>query len=211
MKIIKLSLLVGFLGLVLAGYFLYPRLDTNSKPKQIYTSQFSLTKAPSQSLKGKIINYSGEIFYQSRIATKSAELTNFNLVVQQGEDYLTKEGSSLFLLFPNHVELNLSENTELKIIQTLFKNTVFSQLNGEIEYQTLEEYPISVRTAFLLTELKGNVLITRKSEDSLVTIEVKSGQAKLGYNDLNYKSHTLSLKTGDSFVFNYDTRQGDLE
>lgn len=211
MKILKLSLLIGIFGLALAGYFLYPKLDTNSKPKQINTSQFSLTKAPSQSLKGKIIDYSGEVFYQSRTATQAAELTNFNLVVQQGEDYLTKEDSGLSLLFPNHIQLELAENTELKIIQTLPQATVFSQLNGEVEYQTLGEYPLSVRTAYLLTELNGNILITRDSENSLVEIEVKSGQARLGYNDLNYQSHTLNLSAGEIFIFNYDTRQGDLK
>ena len=193
------------------GYFLYPELTTTPKQKPIKTSQFSLTKAPSRSLKGQITSYSGKIFYQSRVATQAAELTNINLVVQQGEDYSTKADSSLSLLFPNHLQLDLSENTELKIIQTLPKTTVFSQLNGQVEYQTLGKNPVSVRTAFLLTELKGKIIISRDSENNLVTIEVKSGQATLAYNDLNYLSHTLNLNAGDSFVFNYDTRQGGLE
>lgn len=211
MKFFKFGLIIGLIGLTIVGYFLYPKFIFAPKQESIRTSQFSLTKAPSQSLKGKILDYSGEIFYQSRIATQAAKLTNFNLVVQQGEDYLTKADASLSLLFPNHLQLNLFENTELKIIQTLPKTTVFSQLNGEIKYQTLGEYPISVRTAFLLTDLKGDVLITRNSENSSVTVKIKSGQARLGYNDLNYKSHTLDLSAGESFIFNYNTRQGERE
>lgn len=208
LKLILLLILIGF-GLVVISYFFYPKVTIAPTKKPIKTSQFSLTKAPKYSLRGKIIDYSGEIFYQSRVATQAAELTNFSLEVQQGEDYLTKTNSNLSLLFPKHLRLNLAENTKLKIIQTLPKTMVFSQLNGEVEYQTLGEYPVSIRTAYLLTELKGKVLITRDSEISLVIISVKSGQAKLGYNDLDYLSHTLNLKAGDSFLFNYDTRQGE--
>lgn len=213
MKLVKLALLLLFLGagLVVVSSFLYPQITLAPTKKPIKTSHFSLTKAPKKSLKGQIIDYSGEIKYQSRVATQAAELTNFSQKIQQGEDYFTEENSSLSLIFPNHVQLDLAENTELKIIQTLPTTMVFSQLNGEVEYQTLGEYPVSVRTAFLLTELRGNVLISRDSENSLVTIEVKSGEAKLGYNDLTYQSHTLTLKPKDTYVFNYDTRQGELK
>jgi len=207
MKLVKVTGTILLLG-ILSFVFWRQKNKLAPSPKTSYKQfKLSLTKAPSQSLKGKIVNHTNEIFYQSRTASQAAELNNFNLVVQQGEDFSTKADSTLILLFPNHVQLDLAENTDLKIIQTLPKTTVFSQLNGEIEYQTLGNYPVSVRTAFLLTELKGNVLITRDSEDSLVTIEVKSGQAKLAYNDLDYSSHTLSLASGESFIFNYDTRQ----
>src|SRR3989339_420388 len=188
-----------FLFLIIAGLILGNSSYAKTK------SPFSLAKPPAKSLKGQIIDYAGEIKYQSRTATQSAKLVNFNRQVQQGEDYFTGEEAALTISFKNHCRLSMKENTELKIIQTLPKTMVFSQLNGEIQYQVLGKNPISIRTAYLLTELEGTGLITRDSEKSLVTVTIKSGQAKLAYNDLNYQSNTLTLEAGDSYVFNYDT------
>ena len=211
MKIYKYFFLFLIVAGLIIGYFLYPKITIAPTKESIKTSRFSLTKAPLKSLKGQIIGHSGEIKYQSRTATESAKLVNFNHPVQQGEDYFTGEEATLTLLFNDHCRLQMQENTELKIIQTLKKTTVFSQLNGQIQYQTLGEDPISVRTAYLLTELNGIGLITRDSENSLATVKIESGQATLAYNDLNYQSYTLILEAGDSYVFNYDTRQGDRE
>lgn len=173
-------------------------------------SDFSLEKAPSQSLKGILSNMNGEIKWQARTATEAA-IINSPIEIQQGENLFTGDNSNLTLTFLGTCIIDIFEKTEVDIIQTLPKNLVFSQVDGTATYSNLGENPITVRTSYLLTQLEGDVKIVRNSEKSTVIITVITGNVTFAYNDKNLKSHVIKAKEGQIFTFNYGTQKGVLK
>lgn len=167
-------------------------------------SSFSLEQAPSESLRGTIATLAGEVSYVGRIATEAAIISP-GQPVQQGENYLTGAESSVTINFGEAVRILMEENAEVDVIQTLPGKMVFSQVDGIVTYMASEN--VTVRTAYLLTQLNGEVRIGRDSAKSMVTVDMASGSAVAAYNDGDYQSHTIELETGQVLQFNYDTRQ----
>jgi hypothetical protein len=171
------------------------------------TPAFSLENAPSESLRGQITEMKGNIDWQGRTATEAAKIS-IPITIQQGENLITEEGSSLSLNFPGACSLNFSEKTEIDIIQTLPADMVFSQASGAAEYSKTGSYPIDIRSSALLTELTGEATISRNPQKPVVTVFVKSGSAVVAYNDLKYISHEVTINAGQTYTFNYGTRKG---
>jgi len=186
--------------------FISPLAETAIKK----TSAFSLENAPSESLKGEITNMIGEISWQGRIATEAAKIIT-PITIQQGEKLITGEKSSLSLTFNNACSIDLSEKTEVDIIQTLPANIVFSQTSGTGEYVRTGNYPISIRVLKLLVEINGNISISIDPQKPIITLTIKSGNALVAYNDLKYVSHEVMVKNNQTFTFNYDKRKGVLK
>jgi len=205
---------------VIASYFVFQYLD--NRPSEIVTSitpaptatpesavsDFSLENAPSKSLRGEITSMKGELKWQSRLATESAELLE-PITVQQGEKVVTGEKSSMSIDF-GACNLDLFSGTELEIIQTLPENILFHQISGDVDYVKTGDYPISVRVDYLLIEANGDFSVSVNPDWPIVYVTMKSGSAVAAYNDLNFLSHEINITKGKTFTFNYDTRRGAL-
>lgn len=174
-------------------------------------SQFSLEEAPSQSLKGKIISSSGNIGWQSRIATEESKLKQ-NIEIQQGESVSTKEDGNITIQFGDNTTISLHPKTKVDIIQTLSNDMVFNQASGSATYVKSEESPVSIRAAHLLIENGGTVSITFNDQNkSLVSVEAVSGTSKIAFNDSSFTSNIVTITKEQIYIFNDDNRQGDLE
>lgn len=174
------------------------------------SSSFSLENAPTESLKGNIIKMTGDIRWQSRVATESSKIST-PVAIQQGEKLGTGEKSSLSLVFPDACSVDFSENTEIEIIQTLPANLVFFQTSGIGEYNKTGSDPISIRTKNLLIEVDGDIVVSINPKKPVVTLTLKTGKAIVAYNDLRFISHEVILIPGKIYTFNEDTRKGVLK
>ena len=213
-----LLLFLGIFAIAGTGFYFY---KTKNSDKTIFISPlvegdtpnasvFSIETAPSESLRGKIISMTGEISWQSRIATEAAKIS-VPQTIQQGEKLITGEKSNLSLDFPNACSVEFSPQTEIEIIQTLPKNIVFSQTSGTGEYVKTGSYPVSVRVLSLLAENDGDMIVSVDPENPLIILTQKSGQTIVAYNDLNYVSHETTIASGRTLTFNYGKRRAVLK
>jgi hypothetical protein len=173
------------------------------------SSLFSLVNAPSESLRGEISTMSGQILWQSRIATQEAVIVNPQQI-QQGEKLETGKDSSLTLDFPNAARVNFLDNTAIDIIQTLPSNIVFSQEKGSAEYLNMGNSVVSIRALSLLVQDGGDIIISIDPLKPIVTLKVKSGTAIVAYNSLSFVSHEFTIESGKTYIFNDSTRKGIL-
>jgi hypothetical protein len=173
-------------------------------------TSFSLENAPTESLKGEISTMSGKINWQGRTATEAARILS-PITIQQGENLITGENSSLGLTFSDVCSVKLAEKTEVDIVQTLPANIVFSQTGGTSEYIRTGTYPVSVRANKLLTKIDGDITISFDINKPIITVSVISGNATAAFDDLKYLSHEVIISTGQKYIFNYGTRKGVLK
>lgn len=169
------------------------------------TSGFSLEKAPSDSLIGKITKMNGDIFWQSRVATDSAKLGS-PINIQQGENLITKEKSNTSVLFDKNLEVNIGEKSEVDFVQTLPANIVLVQGAGVVEYKKLDGVPVSIRTLHLLIENGGDINVSLDDKKPIITLEVVSGSATFSYNDTDNITSVTTISAGKKLIFNDDTR-----
>jgi hypothetical protein len=200
---------------LIVGYFKFtqavstielPRIPNISFSDLVKLSRFSLEKAPTQSLVGKIISMNGEVLYEPRLATESAKISSLQ-EVQQGESLSTGKDGEINLIFDKAAEIKISPNTTIGIIQTLPADLVFSQKIGTIEYKKLGEIPVSIRSYHLLIENDGNIKVSIAEEKPIVTVEVIKGSAKFAYNNINNDTRYLEVSAGKKLIFNDDTRR----
>lgn len=171
------------------------------------TLAFSLENAPSGTIKGAITKMEGDVSWQSRVATEAAIITA-PITIQQGENLKTGSKSGILLNFQDAVSVDISENTEIDVIQTLPTNIVYSQPSGSAKYFKLGTFPVSVRTKYLLAAIDGDVTISYDQAKPAITLKISNGSATLAYNDKKYISHEVVLSKGQTYTFNYDTRKG---
>jgi hypothetical protein len=172
----------------------------------IKLSRFSLDKAPSQSLVGTIISMSGDVEYEARMATEAAKI-NSPIDVQQGESLVTGVNGKLILNFDKAVEIDISSDTSIGIIQTLPANVVFFQSMGSTEYKKLANIPVSIRSKHLLIENNGDITVTIDKVKPIITVVVNSGSATFAYNNLNNISKVWTVESGKTLIFNDGTRR----
>ncbi len=196
-------LLIGILGTVFYGYI------TKYQPRSLQTiiqtvkeSGFAIEKPPSQSLKGIILAMTGEIGWQSRVATEAATIIN-PAPLQQGEVIRTGETGELTLEFKNVAGIDVLPETQLEFSQTLPVNFVVWQASGSAEFKKLGNVPVSVRAEHLLIKQNdGNMSIGVDSANLLVNINIISGSISVAYNDLNNVSHIVNAASGKRITFN---------
>ena len=218
MKFFKYSILILFcIGLVLSIFFYVSR--TQKKENGIIlsplapitkTSVFSLENAPTDALVGTIASMSGGIQWQSRTATVAATISA-PITIQQGETVITGEKSTISVAFPAACSVFLSEKTKFDVIQTLPATIVFSQTSGTGMYTKTGSYPVSIRTTNSITENSGDITVLYSETKPTVTFTQTSGKSIIAYNDAQFLSHEVTIKSGQTFVFNYDTRKGVLK
>jgi hypothetical protein len=171
-------------------------------------SLFSLEKAPADSLIGEIASISGKVAWQSRIAPVSI-LINAPLKLQQGEEVDTYSDGNATINFPKIATMSASFNTQLSFIQTLPENFVVWQKQGLADYNKNGEVQISVVALDLLINLDlGQCSILVDKDTAKVTVSVKTGLATVAFNDSDNNTNVVSLKTGDQYVFDDNTKTG---
>lgn len=187
-----------------------PQIPSISFSDLIKFSRFSLDRAPSNSLVGVITTMSGEVFYESRMATESAIITK-SQDIQQGESVSTGDDGKLIINFKDAVEINLEDNSGVNIIQTLPANLVFKQTLGSVYYKKLGIYPVSIRVGHLLIENNGELKISFTKDSPITTVTIINGSAIVAYNNLNNTSKVVNLEAGQTLQFNEGSRKVVLE
>lgn len=172
-------------------------------------SNFSLENAPTESLRGKITKLTGDVAWQSRVATEEAKVENLT-EVQQGERVVTGTDGSLAISFENAVNISISKNSDLDIVQTLPVNLVFLQNSGIVNYEKTGDSPVSVRSMHLIAVGSKEINVNVDKEKSLTTIKNVDGELKITFNDLNFNVKEITVTKGKTYVFNDKTRRGVL-
>ena len=214
---IAVLILLFSAGYILVGYFFNNNSNTNTNiisktpvtESEIESIKYSLEEPPSQSLRGKIATMSGEIHWQSRTATESSQITDLREIVQ-GETLWTKDSSQLKLVFDTVCGVEMSENTTIDVVQTLPVNLVFRQSEGLTIYEKTGEYPLSVRSLSLLSDIDGKTEISIDGDKNIIYVNVVSGSTTIAHNDADYVSHQLQISEGQTYSFNHDNRKGVL-
>ncbi len=201
----------GYFG---TGYFVKESgnkaVGSTSETTPTESVEYSFEDPPTESLRGSIATMSGEIHWQSRTATESSKLSDIQEVLQ-GETYSTKEESALFLVFENVCAVDISEKSQVEIVQTLPVNFVFKQTSGNVSYTKIGENPVSIRALSLLIDIGGNTAVSIDSEQKYISVKVLSNTATVAYNDAGYVSHQIKIEEGKTYTFNHGTRKGVLK
>ncbi len=172
------------------------------------TASFSVEQAPANSLQGTILSWSGQILWQSRIATQASLLTS-TIPLHQGESIETKENGMISFAFSPIASVSAEPKTSLELIQTVPTSMVVEQLFGTASYIVSDGQKLSVRALHTLLEQSGGKMSVSVVPDTqIVMIKLYSGQATVAFNDINTVSTVVSLKAGETFVFHDDTRLG---
>lgn len=199
---VGLFLMVGYITFIKKSQVLpVPNLQTIFR-----SSSFSLEKAPSESLIGKITGMNGDVLWQSRTATDSSKLTSL-IDIQQGESLTTNEKGSATVVFDKNLEIDIGEKSVVEFAQTLPANIVLVQSSGAVEYKKVGVVPVSIRVLHLLIEDGGDILISVDEQKPIATAMVISGSAIFSYNDINNVTSVTTVPAGKKLIFNDDTRQ----
>jgi hypothetical protein len=208
-----LSFLVMFLLSAGITFFLThsPVLKRGPLIKPLSITSFSRENAPSDSLRGHIATMSGEVLWQSRVATSPAVLITQPEILQ-GENLVTKDTGTLVLSYLAAVKITLQPNSELDIVQTLPANIVVAQQNGTITYEKQGAIPVSVKISGLLVNLdKGNMSISLDPDQTTVTVQVMEGQAHAAYTDDTNTSQVTAIPEGSTFTYDINSGSGSLD
>lgn len=187
------------------------------KPKVLLTpvaqkqeQPFSIVSPPSNSLQGMITAISGDIQFQSRVATAPAKLLQ-RQPVQQAEEYFTGDNGTISILFAHTLSIQMDPKTHLNFVQTLPANIVINQDKGSVLYAKLGAVPVSVRTQRLLINIDGTALVSFNEDQSQSFVEVRKGSVTIAYNDINYNSVVQTVEENRTFKFDYPTKTGIIE
>lgn len=212
MKNIILFILYFLLGVLLVFSFKKANQIFSSRQLKtpIATSSFSLNDAPNESLRGTIVSLSGEVGWQSRIATEPAQI-NKPIQIQQGEGIVTNDTGQATVVFSKTANIIIAPKTVINFIQTLPVNILIEQNSGTAKYEKLSGNSLSVRSQGLLIKINQGVIDISVSENQpYVFVDVKSGSITAGYNDVNYITQVLNVASDNRLVFRTDTKKASL-
>jgi hypothetical protein len=207
--------LLGLFGLALGISAICTFILTTSAVKERLKIQppplataFSLQNPPKESLQGEIVSLSGDVAWQSRVATQPAQLKTPRKVLQ-GENIVTKTDGKVTMTFLNTVTMNMFSDSEVDIIQTLPANMVLVQQSGTTTYTVFGKVPVSVRAQDLLLQQKqGAMNVIVDKDAATVTVKVTDGNATAAYTDADNTSVLTPITSGRSFVFDETTLTG---
>lgn len=163
---------------------------------------FSLDKAPTNSVNGRITSLSGAVFWKSRVASVSAVLSP-TIQIQQGEEVETKDDGQVAIEFGDGQSVIVFPKSGLNIIQTLPSNLVFQQTDGTVTYKNLSGSPLTIRSLGLITQfVNGEARIIINKKTSVVSVEAVKGSLNSAYNDLKYVTRVVNVAQGKKLTFN---------
>lgn len=203
------SILIGG-ALVITGYLWDAPRDSQILKPFFPKTLFSIEKAPSQSLVGKVTFISGNVAWQSRAANFATLITS-PVTLQQGEKINAQNNGKATVNFPQAVTITLSANTQLNFIQTLPANFVVDQAQGLSAYEKNGTVPISVRALDLLLNIEtGTCSVSVDKDTANIVITVNSGSAVVAFNDTNNVTNILTIHGGNEYIFNNNTKLGKI-
>ncbi len=200
-----ISILIG--GIIAVGYFRFA-VDKNpvlSPIAQNTIDNFSIAEAPKESIIGNITAMTGDILWESRVATAPAKIDQ-PVSIAQGENLVTNDNGNATVVFTGIGSVKLSPKTETDFVQTLPTNFLVDQKQGTADYTKNGTVPFSIRSLHLLITISGEISLAIDKDQPIVTITVKRGMATVGYNDLNYVSQLQTIEEGQKLVFDDNTR-----
>lgn len=211
--VFSLFLCISFLAVLLYGKWNQTQTVQKAKKSTEVTTEkipFAVETAPKQSLKASIVTMTGDVYWESRIATAPALLKELRMP-QQGESVETAEDASITIAFPDVAEVTVLENAKLSLIQTLPSRLVFGQNAGVVLYENNISSPISVRSlALLVAQEKGAMSVTVNEEDRTVSVAVTEGTVSVAFNDLENSVSKIIVVEGQQFVFDSYSRTGEV-
>ena len=169
---------------------------------------FSAKDPPRDSLQGVVLERSGEVWWESREATKPAQMIK-NVPIHQGERVQTGEGN-IVIRFANVAQIELAQQSDVTFVQTLPATIVIQQHGGAVTYVRKGTIPVSVRSLHLLIDQGATSKITVTVAEQTVQIDVEKGSVTAAYNDLDFNSILLTMRDGEQFVFDDITRTGQV-
>ncbi len=203
-------ILIGAAAVIVAYFWIAPRDSQILKPFFPKTL-FSIENAPSQSLLGKVASFSGNVSWQSRVASY-ATLINSPVKLQQGEEINVQNNGKATIDFPQVTVITVFPNTQVNFIQTLPTNFVVEQKQGLSVYDKNGSIPISIRTLDLLINLeKGECTISVDKDTSDIIVTVNSGFSTVAFNDANNNTNILTINEGKEYLFNNNTKLGKIK
>lgn len=207
MKYALIFLLCTVLGF--AGLLVYKKLSVSQPAPPLKTvAPFSVETPPPKSKRGTI-TMSGDVEWQSRGATEPARLAERDEALQ-GEEYWTKETGNMTIRFPDIVDITIDPNTHINLVQTLPEHFVLLQDSGAAAYQkSPAAAPIAIRALHLLIQQNDGELDV-VFDGPLITLIVASGSITVAYNDSNNSSQLVTIKDGNTYSFNDETRTGEI-
>jgi len=210
LTIFFLFLLIG-IGIALGYSFWKKQKVTVVIPVSPKEERFSIEPPPKESKTGTVSTMSGQILWESRIATAPAEIKELKQV-QQGEVLETGKDGQTVVIFSDSVSITLSPESKIEFIQTLPVNFVFKQTKGEVSYLKKGIIPLSIRSLHLLmTFSDGEYVLNTDSDNHTLELTVKKGLVKAAYNTVLYETQGVEIKEGEKYIFNDDTRIGEIQ
>lgn len=213
MKSLLIFLLFLVFGCVLVVGYEYWKYEQNFfiNPNSPITTKFSLSNAPTESLKGNIATMSGTVTWLSRTAKNPVNLISLRSV-QQGEELGTGKNGKVSILINNAAAVIMSPNSDVNFIQMLPINLVMSQDKGTVIYQNTGQNAMTVNTLDLITAVnRAWTVISVDPTTKTVTITVQRGSVTEGYEDSQNNSNVVTVNAGQQFVFDDTTQEGTVE
>lgn len=209
MKVFLLFTAALIIGLI-AGYSYIRIKPTQAEPLTTSPTpqpkEFSIIDPPSMVLKGIITSMSGEVKWQSRVASESAPLLEPQ-TIQQGEDLETAEDGQMTVEFEDYLKIDILENSKVSFAQTLPANIVLAQTDGSVNYTKTGSVPVTIRSKRLLIDIQdGKTSVFIEEDKPIIKIRVESGSAKLAYNDRQYVSQIMIVEEDESVIYNDELR-----
>jgi hypothetical protein len=162
-------------------------------------------------LNGEVASISGNVSWLSRTAS-FAILINSPMKLQQGEEVITQNNGKVSIIFSKVVNLNVSPNTQVNLIQTLPTDFVVEEKQGLVMYDKNGETPVSIRALDLLINIdKGSCEVLVDKDTSDITVTVSAGSVTVAFNDTYNNTNIKSISEGKKYLFNNDSKTGNIK
>ena len=184
------------------------RQSPSAKPLAL-KSAFSLENAPKNAIRGQIMEVSGDVLWQSRMATEPADLKS-DIFIQQGEKIITGIDSMVRIKFASSSAITVQPDSEVELIQTLPVEQVFKHNQGKVWYQTFADSSVSVRSLNLILNLNASSSAEIDLDPKIdeIKITLNTGGGTVAYNSPEFESKVWQLKTKDVFYYDSVKREG---
>lgn len=203
------SIIFGFASVALF-FIVHKQVEVRQIPLPKPSISFSLENPPPKSIRGNVVSITGDVVWESRIATEASTLTK-NIPLVQGEFIETKDNGIVSVQFPKASFITLAPKSKIYFVQAIPKNLVIVQESGSVQYEQTGSIPISVRTlGLLVSQDTGEIHISINALGSKVTVTADTGNVTLAYEDKDNLSILENLEERDRFVFYPDEREGEV-
>lgn len=212
----NIKLILIFICLFLLGFIAVIAVDSIiSHPKEITAFRPSTSTPtpvtlllPTNALQGTLIQTEGTVKYMPWDKTEFGPATAGATLYQTDEIATMTKSSAAFSITASMSGM-LGENTHVMLGSLLPQKITMNQKKGTVEYKTTDSnQPLSIKSLGALTWVEQGS-ITVSIQDSILSVTLKSGKAKLAYINNDNVTHIWELHGGDTAIINDTT--GEVE